>query len=122
MQFDENRKAKVMIVDDHAIVRQGMAMLIDREPDMTIVAQAAASSSAMPIETATAAIWASRSCAGVSGSASTAPSRPARSDDLAGANGFAALGAATRLAGLAAVRPAGLGADRSAAGRPASER
>ncbi len=34
MQFDENRKARVMIVDDHAIVRQGMAMLINREPDM----------------------------------------------------------------------------------------
>jgi DNA-binding NarL/FixJ family response regulator len=34
MHFDENRKARVMIVDDHAIVRQGMAMLINREPDM----------------------------------------------------------------------------------------
>jgi len=34
MQFDENRKAKAIIVDDHAIVRQGMAMLINREPDM----------------------------------------------------------------------------------------
>ncbi len=40
MQFDQNHKAKVMIVDDHAIVRQGMAMLIDREPDMTACCQA----------------------------------------------------------------------------------
>ncbi|HCU92254.1 MAG TPA: DNA-binding response regulator [Actinobacteria bacterium] len=40
MQFDENRKARVMIVDDHAIVRQGMAMLIDREPDMIACCQA----------------------------------------------------------------------------------
>jgi DNA-binding NarL/FixJ family response regulator len=40
MLFDENRKAKVMIVDDHAIVRQGMAMLIDREPDMIACCQA----------------------------------------------------------------------------------
>ncbi len=34
MQFSETRKAKVMIVDDHAIVRQGLIMLINREPDM----------------------------------------------------------------------------------------
>jgi DNA-binding NarL/FixJ family response regulator len=41
MEFDRNHKARVMIVDDHAIVRQGMAMLIDREPDMTACCQAA---------------------------------------------------------------------------------
>lgn len=41
MEFDENRKAKVLIVDDHALVRQGMAMLIDREPDMAVCSQAA---------------------------------------------------------------------------------
>ncbi|HEX5337719.1 MAG TPA: response regulator transcription factor [Gallionella sp.] len=33
-QFNAERKAKVMVVDDHAIVRQGMFMLINREPDM----------------------------------------------------------------------------------------
>lgn len=32
--FNAEHKAKVMIVDDHAIIRQGMAMLINREPDM----------------------------------------------------------------------------------------
>ncbi len=40
MQFDPNRKAKAIIVDDHAIVRQGMAMLINREPDMEACCQA----------------------------------------------------------------------------------
>lgn len=34
MKFDESNKAKVIIVDDHAIVRQGMALLINQEPDM----------------------------------------------------------------------------------------
>ncbi len=40
MHFNQNHKAKVMIVDDHVIVRQGMAMLIDREPDMKACCQA----------------------------------------------------------------------------------
>ncbi len=31
--FSAERKAKVMVLDDHAIVRQGMFMLINREPD-----------------------------------------------------------------------------------------
>lgn len=34
MQYDENRKARILIVDDHPIIRQGMAMLINREPDL----------------------------------------------------------------------------------------
>ena len=41
MQFDENRKAKILIVDDHAIIRQGMTMLINREPDMQVCSEAA---------------------------------------------------------------------------------
>ncbi len=40
MQFDENRKAKVLIVDDHAIIRNGIAMLINREPDMQACCEA----------------------------------------------------------------------------------
>jgi len=40
MQFNERNKARVMIVDDHAIVRQGMAMLINREPDMVACCEA----------------------------------------------------------------------------------
>lgn len=38
--FDSEHKAKVMLVDDHAIVRQGMAMLINREQDMMTCCQA----------------------------------------------------------------------------------
>lgn len=34
MQFDQNRKAKILIVDDHAIIRNGISMLINRETDM----------------------------------------------------------------------------------------
>lgn len=32
--FSEHRKAKILIVDDHPIVRQGVAMLINQEPEM----------------------------------------------------------------------------------------
>ena len=33
-------KAKVMLVDDHAMLRHGMAMLINLEPDLEVVAEA----------------------------------------------------------------------------------
>lgn len=39
--FGVGRKAKVMVVDDHAIIRQGMAMLINREPDLHVCCEAA---------------------------------------------------------------------------------
>ena len=39
--FGVERKAKVMVVDDHAIIRQGMAMLINREPDLHVCCEAA---------------------------------------------------------------------------------
>jgi two-component system, NarL family, response regulator len=31
---------RVLIADDHAIVRQGLATIIDRDPEMTVIAQA----------------------------------------------------------------------------------
>ncbi len=34
MRYDENRKAKILIVDDHAVVRNGIAMLLNQEPDL----------------------------------------------------------------------------------------
>jgi len=40
MQFSADRKARIMIVDDHPMVREGMAMLINREPDMHACCQA----------------------------------------------------------------------------------
>lgn len=33
-------KAKIMLIDDHAMLRHGMAMLINMEPDMEVVAEA----------------------------------------------------------------------------------
>ncbi|MEO7559542.1 MAG: response regulator transcription factor, partial [Nitrosospira sp.] len=33
-------KAQVMLVDDHAMLRHGMAMLINLEPDMEVLAEA----------------------------------------------------------------------------------
>ena len=31
---------RVLIVDDHSIVRQGLATIINRDPEMTVIAQA----------------------------------------------------------------------------------
>ena len=34
MEFNPDRKARIIIVDDHPMVREGMGLLINREPDM----------------------------------------------------------------------------------------
>ena len=34
------QKSKVLVVDDHPIVRQGLALLINREPDLTVCGEA----------------------------------------------------------------------------------
>jgi DNA-binding NarL/FixJ family response regulator len=34
------RKNKVFVVDDHPIVRQGLALMINREPDLTVCGEA----------------------------------------------------------------------------------
>ena len=39
--YSAERKAKVMVVDDHAIIRQGMSLLINREPDLLVCCEAA---------------------------------------------------------------------------------
>jgi DNA-binding NarL/FixJ family response regulator len=31
-----SRKARILVVDDHPIVRQGLSLLIDRQPDLTV--------------------------------------------------------------------------------------
>ncbi len=33
-------KKKILIADDHAVLRQGMRMLLDHEPDFVVVAEA----------------------------------------------------------------------------------
>ena len=40
MQGSENAKARILIVDDHPIVRQGMALLINREADLHVCCEA----------------------------------------------------------------------------------
>ncbi|HIL30479.1 MAG TPA: response regulator transcription factor, partial [Dehalococcoidia bacterium] len=35
-----NEKLKILIVDDHDIVRKGLAMLVSRQKDLTVVAEA----------------------------------------------------------------------------------
>ena len=32
---------RILVADDHAIVRHGLRLLLDREPDLTVVAEAA---------------------------------------------------------------------------------
>ncbi|MGE5466009.1 MAG: response regulator transcription factor [Ignavibacteria bacterium] len=40
MQYSALRKARILVVDDHPIVRQGISQLIDREADMETSAEA----------------------------------------------------------------------------------
>ncbi|MEG3959671.1 response regulator transcription factor [Microcoleus sp. herbarium2] len=37
---DQSTTIRVLIVDDHSIVRQGLATIINRDPEMTVIAQA----------------------------------------------------------------------------------
>src|SRR5215471_17985434 len=36
----EAARLKILIADDHAVLRQGVALLVEREPDMQVIAQA----------------------------------------------------------------------------------
>ncbi|HBV21673.1 MAG TPA: DNA-binding response regulator, partial [Nitrosomonas sp.] len=42
-------KAQIMLVDDHPMMRQGMAMLINLEPDMEVFAEAGDGEEALAI-------------------------------------------------------------------------
>src|SRR5579862_7591222 len=43
----QTARSRVFIVDDHAIVRQGLALLINREPDLTVCGDAEEAGAAM---------------------------------------------------------------------------
>lgn len=45
----KDRNIRILIVDDHVLVRTGLRMLIDSEPDMTVVGQAATRTEAMTL-------------------------------------------------------------------------
>jgi two-component system NarL family response regulator len=38
--MSQSTNIRVLIVDDHSIVRQGLATIINRDPEMTVIAQA----------------------------------------------------------------------------------
>jgi len=42
----QSKKCRVLLVDDHPIVRQGLALLIDREPDLSVCGEAEGAHSA----------------------------------------------------------------------------
>ena len=42
-----DRKTRVLVVDDHPIVRQGLALLINQQPDLTVCGEAEDANSAM---------------------------------------------------------------------------
>lgn len=47
--MNQPKTIRVMIADDHSVVRQGLATLIEQEPDMTVVAQARDGSEAVAL-------------------------------------------------------------------------
>jgi DNA-binding NarL/FixJ family response regulator len=46
-QVSPRKKCRVFVVDDHPIVRQGLALMINREPDMLVCGEAEESNSAL---------------------------------------------------------------------------
>ena len=49
MTFDAQTPATVLLADDHALVRRGVRLIIDNEPDLTVVAEASDGAEAIAI-------------------------------------------------------------------------
>jgi len=47
MPYRKGRKAQILIVDDHSVVREGLRELISREPDLSVVGEAGTADDAM---------------------------------------------------------------------------
>ncbi|MCV7382828.1 response regulator [Mycolicibacter longobardus] len=47
MPADSTRPARILLADDHALVRSGLRMILDAEPDLSVVAEAADGSEAV---------------------------------------------------------------------------
>ncbi len=51
MQFTKNHKAKILVVDDHPIVRQGIALMINREAELEVCHSAETAEQAIAMNT-----------------------------------------------------------------------
>jgi len=48
-EHQDNSKSRILIVDDHTVVRQGLILLIDQEPDLVVCAEAENAGEALEI-------------------------------------------------------------------------
>ena len=48
-EHQDNSKSRILIVDDHTVVRQGLILLIDQEPDLVVCAEAENATDALEI-------------------------------------------------------------------------
>ncbi len=49
MSTDENSSIRILLVDDHVVMRQGLRMLVENNPDMKVVAEAARCDEALEV-------------------------------------------------------------------------
>ena len=48
-KFDANKKIRILLADDHTVVRQGLRLLLIRNPDMDVVAEASSGREAVAL-------------------------------------------------------------------------
>lgn len=49
--------ARILLADDHALMRSGLRMILDAEPDLSVVAEAADGAEALAVLQETPSIW-----------------------------------------------------------------